>query len=100
EPVVTLSANPPSTYSSNLTTPTLSEAAAVTVTVPETVEPLIGELTDVVGGVVSPVPPLEPFKETSSIRNVVGNDESQVAWNVIGTVCRGYADKLIAAGWK
>jgi hypothetical protein len=71
-PLVALRASAPSIYNSILTTPTLSDAEAVTVTVPETVAPEAGELIEVVGGVVSGVP-LEPIIETSSMRNVVGS---------------------------
>ena len=42
----------PSTSNCTLATPTLSDAVAVTVIVPETVAPELGELIDTVGGVV------------------------------------------------
>ncbi len=48
----------PSSLNCTPTTPTLSLAVALTVTVPETVEPPVGLVTATLGGVVSPVPPL------------------------------------------
>ena len=43
----------PSTRNCTPTTPTVSDAFAVTATVPETVEPFAGAVTETVGGVVS-----------------------------------------------
>ena len=43
----------PSTENSTLATPTLSLALAVTETLPDTVAPAVGAVTDTVGGVVS-----------------------------------------------
>ena len=43
----------PSTRKSTLVTAMLSEAEATTLTVPETVEPEVGDVTEVVGEVVS-----------------------------------------------
>lgn len=43
----------PSNWNCTLATPTLSEAFAVTLTVPETVLPAAGEVIETVGGVVS-----------------------------------------------
>src|SRR5262249_36105925 len=43
----------PSNWNCTLATPTLSEAVAVTLRVPETVVPLAGPVTETVGGVVS-----------------------------------------------
>src|SRR5882762_8776859 len=51
-------------------TPTLSEAVAVTITVPETVAPFAGEVTEVVGGVVS-IPGVVTFRAKSSTTNEV-----------------------------
>jgi hypothetical protein len=45
----------PSTSNCTLATPTLSDAVAVTVIVPETAAPELGELIDTVGGVVPDV---------------------------------------------
>src|SRR5207253_3058431 len=50
----------PSSLNCTPTTPMLSVAVAVTVTPPETVEPLEGAVIDTVGGVVSPPPPPLP----------------------------------------
>jgi hypothetical protein len=44
----------PSSWHCTLATPTLSEALAETVVVPDTVAPLVGAVSDTVGGVVSP----------------------------------------------
>jgi hypothetical protein len=43
----------PSTRNFTPTTPTLSDASAVRVTVPDTVEPAAGDVTETVGAVVS-----------------------------------------------
>ncbi len=48
----------PSNLNCTPVTPTLSDALAVTVTVPETVLRVVGEVTEIVGAVVS-VPPIE-----------------------------------------
>ena len=45
----------PSTCNCTFATATLSDAEAVTVTVPETVEPAVGDVIETVGGVVSAV---------------------------------------------
>ena len=54
-----------------MVTPTLSEAVAVTVVVPETVAPFAGAVIDVVGAVVSPPPP-----PPSSRANVRGSPDA------------------------
>ena len=60
-PVALVPAKAPFTYNSTLLTPTLSDEATVTETVPDTVLPPVGEVIVVVGGDVSlddGVPPL------------------------------------------
>ncbi len=51
-----LPATVPSTRKSTWSTATLSEAVAVIGTVPATLAPLVGDVSDTVGGVVSAVP--------------------------------------------
>ena len=55
EVVSRLPALAPSSWNCTLATPTLSEAVAVTLTVPDTVAPLAGAVIDTVGAVVSVV---------------------------------------------
>ncbi len=60
----------PSIKICNWVTPTLSEAVALTTTVPDTVAPLDGEVIEVVGGIVS-APGVVTFKAKSSTTNEV-----------------------------
>jgi hypothetical protein len=81
-------------------TPTLSLAFAVTVTVPPTAAPFAGDVTEVVGGVVSPgegVPNSEwssrlgePDPELVTLLAVVAvtSDCIAVAGEAVGFVCR------------
>ena len=68
----------PSIKSCIWVTPTLSEALALTVTVPETVAPLPGAVTEVVGGVVSVADGVVTFSAKSSSTNEVCKLESSV----------------------
>ena len=56
----------PSTKNWTPATPTLSEALAVTVNVPETVAPAAGEVMPTVGGVVSGAGPLDTVMVTGA----------------------------------
>src|SRR5688572_11478854 len=55
--VVSVDFSTPSSQNSTLVTPTMSEALAVTLTVPDTVAPFAGAVIDVDGACVSPPPP-------------------------------------------
>jgi hypothetical protein len=91
----------PSMYNSIFTTPTLSLAVAVIVTLFDTVALFAGAVIDAVGGVVSdPDPGVVTGSETSSIRNVVGDIDPFTLLNTISIVCPAYESRLIAAGWK
>ncbi len=72
---VLLTATVPSIRICICVTPTLSDAVAVIATVPETVAPLAGAVTDVVGGIVSP-PGTVTFRTKSSTTNDVCRLES------------------------
>ena len=58
----------------------------MTLVVPLTVAPLAGAVMDVAGGVVSPLLVVSAT-ETSSMRNVVGSDESVAARKTSCSVC-------------
>jgi len=73
---VLLAATAPSIRICICVTPTLSDAVAVIATVPETVAPLAGAVTDVVGGVVSPPEGVVTFNRKSSSTNDVCRLES------------------------
>src|SRR5215472_14850186 len=74
---VLLATTLPSIRSCICVTPTLSEAVAVTVTVPDTVAPFAGAVTDVVGGVVS-APGVVTFSAKSSTTNDVCSVKSSL----------------------
>jgi hypothetical protein len=67
-------------------TPTLSLAVALTVTVPDTVAPLAGAVTDTVGGVVSPPPPPPPVPVVITAFWTAEPMKSSVASTSIGYV--------------
>jgi hypothetical protein len=73
---VLLATTLPSIRSCIWVTPTLSEAVAVTVTVPETVAPLAGAVTEVVGGVVSMVDVVTFSAKSSSTKEVCSDASS------------------------
>jgi hypothetical protein len=54
---VSVDLSTPSSQNSTFVTPTMSDAFAVTLTVPETVAPFAGAVIDVDGACVSPPPP-------------------------------------------
>jgi hypothetical protein len=74
--LVLLATTVPSIRSCICVTPTLSAAVAVTVTVLETVAPLAGAVTEVVGGVVSVVEGVDTFSAKSSSTKEVCNEAS------------------------
>ena len=88
-----VSSGPSATLSSrNCTpaTPTLSEAEALTVVVPDTVAPLAGEVILTVGGVVSGVPPPPLPLVTSKASTTIQEQQAealQVPVTLIITVC-------------
>ena len=63
----------------------MSDALAVTLTVPLTVAPFVGAVIDVVGVVVSAIP-VVIATETSSMRNHVASETSVVVLNCSVTV--------------
>jgi hypothetical protein len=65
---VSCAVSAPSTRSCTCVTPTLSEALAVTDAVPERVEPFVGLVMLVVGGVVSPLPVPVGFGNPVAVR--------------------------------
>lgn len=83
--LVLLAATAPSIRICIWVTPTLSEAVALRVTVPETVAPLASDEMEVVGGVVS-VPGVVTFSAKSSITNEVCRVESSVPTKLIWMV--------------
>ena len=75
--LVLLAATVPSISNCICVTPTLSDAVAVMLTVPETVAPFAGAVTDVVGGVVS-LPGVVTFSWKSSTTNDVCSSKSSL----------------------